>query len=83
MVSRLSKHEVSSLAWLPVGSATAPDLWEAMLLACWGAEKTINYFEEPNYSEIMDHADALMSTAVVDRIAKVVWPDYRSMSMDL
>jgi hypothetical protein len=65
-------RELSAIAWLPKGILVGPALWEALLVGCWGAEKTGYNSDGPNFNEIITDKQAALSSeevwAIVDRI---------------
>jgi hypothetical protein len=66
----------SAIAWTK--SEKLPDApWVALLRALWEAEKKINFFDGPNYSEIEGTPRSLMNPREIEDLADSVWPDRR------
>ena len=62
------------VAWLPRKALAGPQLWRTLLTAYWEAEKSINDWDEPNFSEILPEKRAALTPRDVNDLAIQIWP---------
>lgn len=63
----------SPIAWVARGEELGEPAWVHLLRAYWQAEKKHNWWEEPNFSEIIASKKSLMSPKQVQQLAYSIW----------
>lgn len=63
-----------AVAWIPRGVVTGDELWQSLIEAYWIAERDVNEWDEPNFSEVIEDKVSILSSKAIDRLRAKVWP---------
>jgi len=68
----------SAVAWIPRGTLSGDELWQSLIEAYWIAERDVNVWDGPNFSEVIGDKRSVLSSKTLDRLSAKVWPRDRA-----